>query len=95
MNQAGEQFVNDFTLVVDNDQEEYNIAIERADDHETVASFATELREEWEGFVDEVADLVGEQHGKDSPAQLLIRQMLGGWGDDEFFAIAKHYKERN
>ena len=41
MNKAGEQFVNDFTLVVDNDQEEYNIAIERADDHETVASFAT------------------------------------------------------
>jgi len=26
-----------------------------------------------------------------SPAALLVRQIMGGWGDTEFFAIAKQY----
>lgn len=93
MTTASEQFVQDYLLVMDNDEDAWRGLMDTANQSSTVGEFAQELREEWDKYVDQVSRLAENEWGWDAPATLLIRQIMGGWGDSEWFAIAKHYKE--
>jgi hypothetical protein len=90
MTNAKEQFVNDYTLVIDNDFTAWREVMDvvRSKDRNLVV-VSEELREQFEQYVGEVADRE-EQLGNQVGA-LLIQQMLLNWGSDAFDAIARHY----
>jgi hypothetical protein len=90
MTNAKDQFVNDYTLVIDNDFTAWRevMDIVRSKDRNLVV-VSEELREQFEQYVGEVADRE-EQLGNQVGA-LLIQQMLLNWGSDAFDAIARHY----
>jgi hypothetical protein len=87
---AKDQFVNDYTLVIDNDFTAWREVMDvvRNKNHNLVV-VSEELREQFEQYVGEVADRE-EQLGNQVGA-LLIQQMLLNWGSDAFDAIARHY----
>ena len=89
MNTAGEQFVQDYLLVMDNDEDAWRGLLDTARQSDDINEFVQVLRTEWDEFVDQVAGLADREWGDTSPAALLVRQIMGGWGDTEFFAIAK------
>lgn len=91
MNTAGEQFVQDYLLVMDNDEDAWRGLLDTARQSDDINEFVQVLRTEWDEFVDQVAGLADREWGDTSPAALLVRQIMGGWGDTEFFAIAKQY----
>ena len=90
MTTARDQFVNDYTLVIDNDFTAWSEVMDvvRSKDRNLVI-VSEELREQFEQYVGEVADRE-EQLGNQVGA-LLIQQMLLNWGSDAFDAIARHY----
>lgn len=90
MTNAKDQFVNDYTLVIDNDFTAWRevMDIVRSKDR-NLAVVSEELREQFERYVAEVADRE-EQLGNQVGA-LLIQQLLLNWGSDAFDAIARHY----
>ena len=94
MNTASEQFVQDYLLVMDNDEDAWRDLNTTARDSANIGEFVGTLRSEWDDYVNQVALLADREWGQNSPASLLVRQIMGGWGDSEFFAIAKtYYKE--
>jgi hypothetical protein len=90
MTNAKDQFVSDYTLVIDNDFTAWSEVMDvvRSKDRNLVV-VSEELREQFEQYVGEVADRE-EQLGNQVGA-LLIQQMLLNWGSDAFDAIARHY----
>jgi hypothetical protein len=90
MTTARDQFVNDYTLVIDNDFTAWSEVMDvvRSKDRNLVI-VSEELREQFEQYVGEVADRE-EQLGNQVGA-LLIQQLLLNWGSDAFDAIARHY----
>ena len=89
---ASDVFVNDYLLVMENDFDAWNDLQETARRSESISELADTLREEWDNYVDQVSTLAEKEWGSDAPATLLIRQIMGGWGDSEWFAIAKSVK---
>jgi len=89
---AKDVFVNDYLLVMENDFDAWNDLQETARRSESISELADTLREEWDNYVDQVSALAEKEWGSDAPATLLIRQIMGGWGDSEWFAIAKSVK---
>jgi hypothetical protein len=88
------QFIEDYTMVMDNDHDAYRDLITTAKlNGEEVVGFADHLRNEWEDYVDQVAELCARQWGHEAPATLIVRQMLGGWGQAPFDRLARHYIE--
>ena len=87
---AKEQFVHDYTLVIDNDFTAWRevMDIVRGSKRDLVTVSET-LREQFEQYVGEVADRE-EQEGNQVGA-LLIQQMLLNWGSEAFDSIARHY----
>jgi hypothetical protein len=87
---ARDQFVHDFTIVVDNDQDAYTEAID------TVKAFGTgnkydiadALREQFEDYISQVADREAELGN--STGALLISQLLIGW-NSAFEDVAQYY----
>ena len=90
MTNAKDQFVNDYTLVIDNDFTAWRevMDIVRSKDRNLVV-VSEELREQFEQYVSEVADRE-EQLGNQVGA-LLIQQLLLNWGAAAFDDIARHY----
>ena len=92
---AVDQFIEDYTLVMDNDRDAYTDIIATAKlNGEKMVGLSDHLRNEWEDYVDQVAELCAKQWGYEAPATLLVRQMLGGWGQFPFDQIAQHYLEK-
>lgn len=89
MRTASEQFVQDYLMVMENDQDAYNDLRDTANQSAHIGEFTTTLREEWDDYVNQVSQLAEREWGSDAPATLLIRQIMGGWGDSEWFTIAK------
>jgi hypothetical protein len=87
---ATDQFVHDYTLVIDNDFTAWRevMDIVRGSNRDLV-TVSEKLREQFEQYIAEVADRE-EQEGNQVGA-LLIQQMLLNWGSDAFDAIARHY----
>lgn len=91
MTTALEQFIEDYTLVVDNDQDAYNEARFIVRFSESIPEASDKMREQFENYISEVADRE-EEAGREVGA-LLIRQMLIGNGSAAFDRIARHYQE--
>jgi hypothetical protein len=91
---AKEQFVNDYTIVVDNDQQAYNhvrdLVQSTEGNPEQWEIVKESLQDQFEKFVERVADMADEE-GIEVGANLL-RQMLFGYGD-AWYSIARHYIE--
>lgn len=85
-----EQFVHDFTIVVDNTQDAYTEAIDTVKQLGTGNKFAIAdaLREQFEDYIEAVADRENELGN--TAGALLISQMLIGW-NAAFEDIAQHY----
>ena len=90
MTTAREQFVNDYTLVIDNDFTAWREAMDIVTNYSaSVSAISDQLREQFEAYILEVADRE-EQLGNQIGA-LLIQQLLLNWGSDAFDDIARHY----
>ena len=89
---AVEQFVEDFILVTDNDRDSYDEARVIVQEKEYLTEIAEEFQEQFESYISQVAERE-EALGNEAGA-LIIRQLLLGWGDDAFRAIARHYMEQ-
>ena len=86
---AREQFVNDYTLVVDNTREEFEKVMEFAREAGHFIALSDTLREEFEDYIEALAtreDLAGRELGALLIRQLLVNQGSGVWDD-----IARHY----
>lgn len=85
-----EGFVEDYTLVIDNDEEAYRQALDIAREAEgNIAKASQRFRDEFEDYISKIIDFEREL-GHETGA-LLLSQLLMGWGSDTFDSIAKHY----
>ena len=89
---AIDQFVEDYTLVVDNDHESYSETMEMAKEYETISALSDQMRDEFERYISEVAEREDERGN--TTGALLISQLLLNWGSDAFDRIARHYLEK-
>jgi hypothetical protein len=89
-NTGREQFIEDYTLVIDNDQDSYNEIMEMPELLAgNMSGLSDKLRERFEEYVGQVVEREKE-NGQEAGA-LLISQMLMNWGAGTFDKIAKHY----
>ena len=85
---ASQQFAEDYLLVMMNDQTSYNHLMMWADGR-SVYDLAELLRDDYEERID------AEIGTKDTATNLLMRQLLLGWGTAPFILIARSTKEDN
>lgn len=91
MNTTQEQFIEDYTLVIDNEETAYLQHINLAKTRD-VGAVAEQLQEDFEWLVSQIVDLA--RANKMSNGADLIAQMLVGYGYHTFHKIALHYKEK-
>jgi hypothetical protein len=89
---AIDQFVEDYTLVTDNQFEAYSETMELAKEYETILTLSDQLRDQFESYIAEVVERESEL-GHETGA-LLISQLLMNWGSSAFDRIASHYLEK-
>ena len=95
MNTSTEQFVQDFTLVVDNDQDAYNEARECARQHTHLHEVSDCMRGQYEEAIASALAVLRESDGVEEITVDLMAQILQGWGAAAFDRIARHYMEEN
>ena len=89
MKYAGEVFVRDYLMVVENDQEAWDDLIQMTRVYKgRVASISDVIQYDYETMVSTVIGAVKDE--LPSAAVNLIAQLLLGWGASEFDAIAKY-----
>jgi len=89
---ASKQFVEDYTLVVDNYRESYYDIIDSAEyKAKNVSALSDRLRADFEEYIGQVAEREREE-GYEVGA-MLISQLLLNWGASTFDKIARHYLE--
>ena len=95
MQTAIEQFINDYTIVIDNDREAFtevmDIVREESEKDFSTGYVALRLQNQFEALIADVAFATEQTYGEASG--LLIRQMLSGWGTDTWYKIASHYEQ--
>lgn len=85
-----EGFVEDYTLVIDNNQEGYRLALDIAREaNGSVVKASNNFKEQFEEAISQVVERERE-NGNELIADL-ISQLLIGWGSDTFDSIARHY----
>ena len=85
-----EGFVEDYTLVIDNNQEAYSLALEIAREASgSVVNASEKFKEQFEEAISQVVEREKE-NGNELIADL-ISQLLIGFGAAPFDDIAKHY----
>lgn len=89
---AREQFVSDFTLIVDNDREAYfeTIDLVRAK-KESVPEISDTMREAYEEQITKALDVLRQSEEVEPITIDIMSQLLNGWGNDVFDDIARHY----
>jgi len=86
---AGELFVRDYLLVVENDREAWDDLIQMTRVYKgSVASISDVIRYDYETMVTNVISQIEESQPE--AAVNLLKQILLGWGASEFDAIAKY-----
>jgi hypothetical protein len=84
------QFVEDYTLVVDNDFNAYTEIMEKQNTKAlNMSGLSDELKAEFETYISQVVER--ERENGHEVGALLISQMLIGWGSSTFDQIARHY----
>ena len=91
-NQAREQFVNDFLLVAENDQDMYN-HFKNVVQKKGVLGGSELIQQDFEFWISRLA--TDEEERGNGTGSLLLRQLLIGWGADSFYQIAKRFEEIN
>jgi len=87
---ARAQFVQDFTIVTDNEEGAYRDALDIAREAMgSVSKASDKFREQFESYISDVAEREHEE-GNTLGASL-IRELLIGFGPDTFDDIARHY----
>jgi hypothetical protein len=89
---AIDQFVEDYTLVTDNQFEAYSEIMELTKEYESISALSDQLRDQFESYIADVAERESEL-GHEIGA-LLISQLLMNWGSSAFDRIASHYLEK-
>jgi hypothetical protein len=85
-----EQFVTDYTLVVDNDFDAYREIMDKPEtDAKNVSGLSDVMKAEFETYISQVVER--EQEAGRTVGALLISQMLTGWGVAPWDDIARHY----
>jgi hypothetical protein len=86
---AGEVFVRDYLMVVENDQEAWDDLIQMTRVYKgSVASISDVIQYDYETMVTNVISQIEES--QPAAAVNLLKQILLGWGASEFDAIAKY-----
>lgn len=85
---ASQQFAEDYLLVMMNDQPSYNALMMWADGR-NVYDLAELIREDYEERIEAQIGI------KNTATNLLMRQLLLGWGIEPFIYIARYIKEEN
>jgi hypothetical protein len=84
-----QQFVDDYLMVVENDQEAWDDLIQMTRVYKgSVASISDVIKYDYETMVSTVIGTVKDE--LPSAAVNLLAQLLLGWGASEFDAIAKY-----
>lgn len=91
-NKAREQFVNDFLLVAENDQNMY-YHFKKVVDKKGVLGGSELIQQDFEFWINRLA--IDEKERGNESGSLLLRQLLIGWGADAFYQIAKRFEEIN
>jgi hypothetical protein len=86
---AREQFVHDFLMVSENDQDTY-FEYSRLVRFEGVLGASEAIKEQFEQWVNGLAEQENER-GNEYGA-MLLRELLVGWGSDCFSHIAKRFE---
>lgn len=89
---AIDQFVEDYTLVIDNNYESYSEIMEMTKEYESISALSDQMKDEFESYISGVVERESEL-GHEAGA-LLISQLLMNWGSDTFDRIARHYLEK-
>jgi hypothetical protein len=85
-----EQFVTDYTLVVDNDYDAYREIMDKPETSaKNVSGLSDVMKAEFETYISQVVER--EQEAGRGVGALLISQMLTGWGVAPWDDIARHY----
>lgn len=87
---AREQFVRDFLMVAENDQNAYN-AYRNLVAEKGTARAGVEIQEKFEIWISRLA--TDEEERGNEFGSLLLRQLLIGWGADAFYQIAKRFED--
>jgi hypothetical protein len=89
---AREQFVQDFTLVVDNNFEAYTDTINSLTP--SLVDNAERIKEGYEVAISHALDVLRQNKNIEEVTIDIMAQMLQGWGSDAFDDIARHYMEK-
>jgi hypothetical protein len=88
-NTAREQFVDDYTMVMDNNFTHYRLAMQMVEENQnSISKISDTLREQYENAISQVIER--ERKINEVTADLLAEILLG-WGSAPFDDIAKHY----
>ena len=91
-----DQFVQDFTLVVDNDREMFEYIMNSPNTiNKNVAGLSEELKDEFETRIDFVIQNLnkGGKYNSGQLTALLISQMLMNLGSETYDTLARYYIE--
>lgn len=93
---AIDQFVNDFTIVTDNDRTAYYEIIDTVRAHKkAMPAISDALREGWEEQIAKAVDVLRQSGEVEGVTIDIMNQMLTGWGSSAFDQIARHYIEKD
>ncbi len=89
---ARDQFVSDFTLVVDNNYEAYTDTMNSLTS--SLVDNAERIKEGYEVAIAHALDVLRQNDSIQEVTIDLMAQMLQGWGTDVFDDIARHYMDK-
>lgn len=89
---AREQFVEDFTLVVDNNFEAYTDTMNSLSD--SLVNNSEQIKEGYELAISKALDVLRQNKDVQDVTVDIMAQMLQGWGTDVFDDIARHYMDK-
>lgn len=91
---VADNFANDYTVVIDNNQEGYSLALDIAREASgSVSKASDKYREQFEEAISQVVERERE-NGNELIADL-ISQLLIGFGSRTFDDIARHYIDKD
>jgi formiminotetrahydrofolate cyclodeaminase len=89
---ATDQFVSDFTIVIDNDYEAYTSTMNSLTD--SLVTNSEQMREGYEKAISEALDVLRQNPTVKNVTADIMSQMLLGWGTHVFDRIARHYMDK-
>ena len=89
---AREQFVKDFTLVVDNNYEAYTDTMNSLTP--SVANTSDQIQGGYQKAISEALNVLRQNKNVQAVTIDIMAQMLLNWGTDVFDDIARHYMDK-